>query len=136
MARGFLNYGLSSEPNRPSYSGDEPVKLSAALGGGRATVVRVFDRVNDLWQIKLPDGTYLVIGGVALYRATPTWRAGDVVVVKHGGYGSPYNYVRGTNGWLTEHGDKSDEIVDKWYRAGWVTPKLQSGGELFDTGRL
>lgn len=111
------------------------VRLRTDLGDLKLTVIGPYDKSLDLWTVAV-NGVSFVISGAVLEKRDPQWRPGDVIVVQHHGYGPPYTYVRSTSGWLTEHGTKTDETVTKWYRAGWVTPKLQAGGIEFDTSRL
>lgn len=121
---------------RQNFQQNDHVRVRNSIGDLKVTVVGPYDTALDLWTVAADAGITFVISGHVLERRDPQWKAGDVIVVKHQGYGPAYTYVRSTGGWLTEHGSKSDEIINKWYRAGWVTPKLQSGGEPFDPARL
>lgn len=134
MVRALRGY---STPRPRDFNPDEFVNLTSALGGARVRIKRVYDRVTDLWEVALADtGLAFVISGRMLERRVPIWRAGDVIVVQHHGYGPKYTYVRGSDRWLTEHGGHGDDTVNAWYRAGWVTPTLQDGGQPFDLSRL
>lgn len=67
----------------------------------------------------------------------PTWKPGDVVVVRYPGNPTAYTYVRGVNGWPGEFArPKTDQEISDLYRQGQATPVLQAGGVAFDEGRL
>lgn len=130
-------YFMTTSDRATQFQPNEKVRTISSLGGAQVTVRGVYDLSLDLWTIRTQDGRELVVSGPSLERRTPTWRAGDVIVVRHHGVGPKYTYVRGSSSkWLTEHGGHTDDTINSWYRAGWATPLLQDGGQVFDPARL
>lgn len=66
----------------------------------------------------------------------PTWRPGDVVVVRYTPLGTDYTYVRGERGWPGERAAKTDAQMTSLFREGKARPVLQAGGEPFHASRL
>lgn len=132
----FLTNALVDEVNKLF-----PPKIAAPKPGDKVRVTltgRVSDRGGD-WEhtgmytpagALLPSPLFLdnrTIETLTIVQKAPTWKPGDVVVLRFSEYGSEFTYVRGLKDWPGDGARKSDAEVNALKNRGLVRHVLRDG---------